>query len=291
MALIKLSDLLEKGMPGITSKKVKLVRHADTRKEVLINNKVVSGDPYTWYINNPEDFLAYQSEQKDDVFKDADYIVSFIGEEGTTARMIGVFKVEGYDDARRAQYDSTKFYYKLSEVEAFKKEYSERIIIDWGKGTQNFHHWLRTGDKDKDVIAIEKQGVEWKYPGYEEIIVTFGQLRRIINGNSGIWKHKLSAVKGIYVISDDSTGKLYVGSATRPEGIWGRWKEYADTGGHGGNVKLEGLIKKDPDYAKKHFHWGILQTCSLGMSRNDVLLLESVWKNKLGREACALNGN
>ena len=35
MGLIKLSELLEKGMPGITSKKVKLVRHKDGRGEII----------------------------------------------------------------------------------------------------------------------------------------------------------------------------------------------------------------------------------------------------------------
>ena len=98
MALIKLSELLEKGMPGITSKKVKLVRHKDNRGEILVNGKKEVGDPYSWYVDDPQIFLDYQSEQSKDVFKDVDYIVSFIGEEGTTARMIGVFRVDGYDE-------------------------------------------------------------------------------------------------------------------------------------------------------------------------------------------------
>lgn len=289
MAFLKLSEILEKGMPGITSKEVKLVRHAGNKVE--IDGKAVPGDPYSLYISNHDLFLKYQSEQTEDVFKDVDYIVSFIAEEGTSARLIGVFKVEGYDNARKAKNKlQNKFYYELSDVEAFKKEYSERIIIDWGKGTRSWWQWLKHGEKDKDVIAIEKQGVEWKYPTYEEIILPFEQLQRIINGNGGIWKHKLSAVKGIYVISDTLTGNLYVGSATRPNGIWGRWSDYAKDG-HGGNVDLEALIKQDPDYAKNNFQWGILQTCSLGTSRNDILHLESVWKEKLGRKACGLNEN
>ena len=289
MAFLKLSEILEKGMPGITSKEVKLVRHAGNKVE--IDGKAVPGDPYSLYISNHDLFLKYQSEQTEDVFKDVDYIVSFIAEEGTSARLIGVFKVEGYDNARKAKNKlQNKFYYELSDVEAFKKEYSERIIIDWGKGTRSWWQWLKHGEKDKDVIAIEKQGVEWKYPTYEEIILPFEQLQRIIKGNGGIWKHKLSAVIGIYVISDTLTGNLYVGSATRPNGIWGRWSDYAKDG-HGGNVDLEALIKQDPDYAKNYFQWGILQTCSLGNSRNDILHLESVWKEKLGRKACGLNEN
>ena len=156
MGLIKLSELLEKGMPGITSKKVKLVRHKDGRGEILVNGKMEVGDPYSWYVDNPQVFLDYQSEQSKDIFKDVDYIVSFIGEEGTTARMIGVFRVDGYDEERKAKYNSDYFYYKLTEVEEFKKEFSERVIIEWGNNAVTWHQWLKQGDEDKDVIAIEK---------------------------------------------------------------------------------------------------------------------------------------
>ena len=292
MALLKLSELLEKGMPGITSKKVKLVRHATDKME--IDGKPVPGDPYSLFISNHEHFLKYQSEQTEDVFKDIDYIVSFIAEEGTTARMIGVFKVDGYDLARKAKNKlQNKFYYKLTDVEDFKeKKLSERIIIDWGKGTRSWWQWLKHGDDDKDVIAIEKQGVEWKYPSYEEIILPFEQLERIIEGNGGIWKHKLTAVKGIYVISDQSTGNLYVGSAYQEKnGLWGRWEKYVKTKGTGDNKLLKKLIDKDPDYARKYFQWGILQTCPLRIADQDILQLEKTWKKKLGKKACALNGN
>ena len=89
----------------------------------------------------------------------------------------------------------------------------------------------------------------------------------IIKGN------KLTAVKGIYVISDLSTGRLYVGSAYQEgNGIWGRWKRYVETNGTCDNKLLKELVDKDPDYARKNFQWGILQTCPLRITEEELFL-------------------
>ena len=57
--------------------KVKLVRHKDARCDL-----------YEKYRTNQEWFFTYQSSQANPVFKDTDYIVSFIGEEGISSRFI-----------------------------------------------------------------------------------------------------------------------------------------------------------------------------------------------------------
>ena len=111
-----------------------------------------------------------------------------------------------------------------------------------------------------------------------------------INDNIDIWKHKLTACNCIYVISDSKTGKLYVGSTYNLDGIWGRWKEYANTG-HGGNVELIKLLGEDPNYAKDNFTWSILQTLPLKINEKEAVRIETLWKDKLGREACKLNKN
>ena len=71
------------------------------------------------------------------------------------------------------------------------------------------------------------------------------------------WRTPLSAVAGVYLILDQRTGALYVGSAYGANGIWGRWRGYAKTG-HGGNVKLRKLMKRDPTYTAQ-FRFSILQ--------------------------------
>lgn len=286
MAILTISKILELAKLD-TTKKIKLVRHKDGRNDKKIDGKPVSGSPYDWYINDRAKFIAYQSEQNEDRFKDVDYIVSFIGEEGTTARMIGVFQILGYDEERAQCTGTGKFYYNMVEVEGFE-EFNERVIIDWGKSTISWHQWLKKNDKD--IVAIEKKGLDWVCPNYDEIKLTYEQLMRIVADDIDIWRHKLSACNCIYVISDSKTGKLYIGSTYNKNGIWGRWKEYAQTG-HGNNVELIKLLESDANYAKNNFTWSILQILPLSISNREIIKIETLWKNKLGKATCALNLN
>lgn len=129
MAIIKIGELLK--LRGLDiNKRIKLVRHKDARQKQFINGVEVEGNPYDWYRNDKDKFIAYQSEQHRDVFKNVDYIVSFIGENGTIARFIGIYKIEGPDNER----NTNKYCYKITEVEGFD-ELKERIIIDWGPST------------------------------------------------------------------------------------------------------------------------------------------------------------
>ena len=286
MAILTISKLLnEAGLD--TTKRIKLLRHKDNRKGLMIEGKPVDGNPYEWYIKDRQKFIAYQSEQSEALFKDVDYIVSFIGEEGTTARMVGVYRILGLDQERIDKVNNGHFYYKMAEVSGFE-ELNERVIIDWGKSTITWHQWLHKNDKE--VVAIERKGIDWVCPDYEEIILSYEQLQRIFKDQISVWKNKLSSSSCIYVISDSKSGSLYVGSTYNREGIWGRWKDYASTG-HGGDVELIKLLEADPEYAKKYFTWAILQVLPLGIQDEKAIHIETLWKNKLGRSACSLNKN
>lgn len=288
MATLTISKILEWAEIDLT-KRIKLVRHKAAENTQTIDGKPVDGTPNDWYREDPAKFVAYQSEQKADRFKGVDYIVSFIGEEGTTARLVGVYQILGYDEEREQRVATGKVYYNMAPVKGAIDEYNERVIIDWGKSALSWHQWLKKNDKT--VIAIERKGIDWVCPSYEEIKLPYEQLARIIKGNIDVWKHKLTACNCIYAISDSKTGKLYIGSTySKEHGIWGRWKEYANTG-HGGNAELIKLLSKDPNYAKENFTWSILQTLPLGISENEAVRIETLWKNKLGREVCKLNKN
>lgn len=74
----ELSDILNER--GFTGKKVKDARHTIGRKEI----KELVDAGY---------FELYQAHQKTSIFKDADYIISFLAYEGKTAILHGVYKV------------------------------------------------------------------------------------------------------------------------------------------------------------------------------------------------------
>ena len=120
-------------------------------------------------------------------------------------------------------------------------------MIDWGKGTIN---WCQNGTTEKELLAIRPAVSEISFTSYDKVLLSYEALRKIVNNKAAYkeWEEKLSAVAGVYLITDTKTGKHYVGSASGEQGsIWGRWNEYARTK-HGGNKRLKELIDADSDY-------------------------------------------
>ena len=82
------------------------------------------------------------------------------------------------------------------------------------------------------------------------------------------WIDKLSEWRGVYFIFDAEDGKGYVGSASGKDNLFGRWKDYADTG-DGGNVLLRKPRRPDK------FVFSILELVSPNAETNAV---ENNWK-------------
>lgn len=118
------------------------------------------------------------------------------------------------------------------------------------------------------------------FPGYMRVNLTHKQLQIIVGQQVISWRAALSAVAGVYVITDAQTGKHYVGSAVGGEGLWGRWCAYANTG-HGGNKELRDLLRDRPAGYASNFRYGILETADCRASRDDVLARESHWMTLL----------
>lgn len=287
MGILTIKELLL--IRGLESgAKVKLVRHKDNRYEKEVNGKSVSGNLIDWYrMSDKSQFLDYQSEQSKDVFKGADYIVAFIGEENSTARLIGVFRNLGYDEERKKKLGTDKFYYKL-EIDPRFDVLSEKVIIDWGKSAISWHQWLDSGEKE--VIAIVP-GFDYMFPGYNKVTLSFSQMRDVfINKQYPEWKKMLSGVNCVYVIDDSKSQSIYIGSTYNREGIWGRWSEYAHTG-HGGNVELEKLIEKDSQYAEKYFKWSILEILPIDVTQDEAVKRHEQRFKEMLPSVCKLNLN
>ena len=57
------------------------------------------------------------------------------------------------------------------------------------------------------------------FPGFEDIDLSFEELETLVRNSRPDWQAALSSIKGIYLISDISTGKRYIGSAYGDQGI------------------------------------------------------------------------
>lgn len=264
--------------------KTKLVRHQDKKFDVQKLYK-------TGYL----DF--YQGTQGKDVFGNCNFILSFIGDENKKATFIGAYKKVssqiyhpglvpiGYP----INSEDSKFYYEFEKIPLLE-DLIDRLVIDWGKSTRMWCQWL-SEEKEKQVIEILPKGYIKEFPGYDELNISYEELRSIIKNPDAnrIWHTMLSSVAGVYMIVDMLTGFQYVGSAYGENGILGRWQTYVDTF-HGGNQILINILHDNPK-RYQDFQFSILQTLPRSMNRDQVIRKEQVYKLKLGSRAFGLNIN
>ena len=267
--------------------RIRLIRHKDSRKEKIIGGQIYENSLYDIYLYENDAFMTYQSEQLVKKFKNVDYIVSFIGEESTSSRFVGVYKNNGilqmlpdYKGESLARFD-------IQEISGFEL-LKERVIIDWNNPVQWLQHY-----NAMPVIRIDRGLMENNLPvfvRYEDVMLNYTQLKAIINSNNPEWKSRLESCNCIYLILDKSNGKQYVGSTYNTKGIWGRWSEYAKTG-HGDDVELKKCIDSDPKYAEKNFQWCILETLPIKILQDQAIERESLYKRKLGTRIYGHNKN
>lgn len=251
--------------------KIKLVRHVDKRYPNL----------YEWYCSDKEKFINYFEEQGREVFKNVEYVVAFLGEEGTFARFVGVFKINGVKEV-----EEKSFKYDLEEIKIFE-DLKERVIINWGKSTQS---WCQSIDILKEVIEIHPGLHYTQFKNYSDIILTYHELKKVITNGHKDWKIALTVTNAIYLILDKKTGLQYVGSTySKENGIWGRWSGYAKSG-HNGNKLLKELFTEDDNYAV-NFQWSILTVISKNITEKEAIHIETQYKKKLGARTFGLNNN
>lgn len=130
-----------------------------------------------------------------------------------------------------------------------------------------------------------------RFPGYESINYDFGTLEAIFKAQRPDWRAALENVKGIYLISDKSNGKKYVGSAYGSLGIWSRWENYIYTG-HGANDELSALINREGlDYARQNFRICLLEYRPFNTPDTVVIERECYWKEALLSRSHGYNKN
>ncbi|MEH7378843.1 GIY-YIG nuclease family protein, partial [Neobacillus drentensis] len=180
------------------------------------------------------------------------------------------------------------YYYVLEEMPGFA-DLKDRLVINWSGGAINWIQWL---DKlEKEVVQLLPKGYVSHFPGYLNFILTHDQLKKIIENPEAHkdWHKMLSAVAGIYLIVDTTTGKQYIGSASGKEGLLSRFKSYAKSA-DGGNVELKKLIDANPMNAKM-LQFTLLETLPLSLTAKEVLAREELYKKKLGSLKNGLNLN
>lgn len=266
--MIMFNDILR--LEGLDPKTVRLVRHGDARVSL-----------YEAWRKDPQLLEGYQTIQSRNVFKAGDKLASFVvtPHPRRETLFVGLFLV--LDVGRAAPgttdpvlgHDVTGFYeYEITRSDELA-EYVGRLTIDWGRA---FRTWVQQATaRPKPVLSITDQ-IEPPFPGFDTFWCDIDSLDDMYLS----WKEVLRHVKGVYLLVDEETGARYVGSATGDDSLWGRFREYAETG-HGGNIELRRL-------GRRRYRASVLQ---IGSFDGEILEAESAWKTKLMTRQFGLNAN
>lgn len=179
------------------------------------------------------------------------------------------------------------------------EEYIKRLIVKLEKPigrTPYLRHYvgLQESPLNPEVYELAPDVKLGTFPGYQNVRLRHHELQRIIAGDEPSWKDALSSVKGVYVITDLSCGRLYVGSASgEANGLWQRWSSYAHLKNlTGGNRELEQLRQTLGDaHIVENFQYSILEIFDPKTRADTVLARESFWKNALDSRAHGMNWN
>jgi hypothetical protein len=246
--------------------------------------------PLTAYLDGK--FQEWQEWQSRRNFK-CDRIISLIHLTADKWLFVGVWNVLDVK-ANVPRLNSSKLWFKYSTSEVPGLEHlAGKTIISFKRGFRNPYP-LGKNNADKLLVAqiLEERMTMKDFPGYSSVLLTHDELRYIVTHNLTSWQSALKSVAGIYLVTDTSCGKHYVGSAYGIDGLWGRWQFYADpSSSHGNNVELKDLLKKSGHTHAKHFQFSILEICDRLATEVEVFARESHWKSALYSREFGYNSN
>lgn len=163
-----------------------------------------------------------------------------------------------------------------------------RIFVSHQRSGRASYIWSKVGVA-LPIVEIRREKLTiGDFPGYNAVAISHAQLKLITSQKIASWYGALANIKGIYLITDTSTGEHYVGKASGREGIWQRWCAYADSG-HGGNTELKRLLREKGANHSTRFQYSILEIADSHASDTDILARESHWMKVLRSRSFGLN--
>lgn len=220
----------------------------------------------------------------------ARYWVILIADGQKRSRLYGTFENRGELAALR---DDTYRTFDLHPSD-FLAPLADRLVVEWNSP----RNWHRRGTSAADLPVLEiADRDKVPFPGFDGVRLTFHELQEMVESHRyEDWRAALREVQGIYLITDSTNGKQYVGKADGGERLLGRWSTYAKDG-HGGNVALRELAFESvggdvvkTDHAR-HFVFSILRVFGPSTPASEVNAAESHFKESLLTREFGLNRN
>ncbi len=282
---IKLNDLLQLTREEIDKTKIRFMVPND---RINFNPNTDAEDPKKQDKVNLE-ALVY-NRKKSMSFTSGVIAIGFIRIHDNYWLMTGIVKIikdNGLDQPATAEY--------------LTKKYNFRLVVRFHKNFQNGIVLAKNIIDELEVIEVwnpDKTLDDKTFPGYKNVSVSYRELKKKLE--SPEWRTALSCRNGVYLITDKSTGKLYVGSAYGEKGIFGRWETYIKSGydkhevenGKYPNKKLQELVnEKGLSHIQDNFQYSILETFTDDVSDEYIIGRESWWKEALRSREFGYNAN
>lgn len=177
-------------------------------------------------------------------------------------------------------------------------EYIRRLIVKLevppGQSYLRWYESLQGSLVNPIVYELAPDTKLGAFPGYQNVLLRHSEMQLIIKNAEPSWRNALANVKAVYVITDTSNGRLYVGSASgEADGLWQRWTAYANVNKlTGGNIKLEALLAEHgSEHIVNNFQYSILEIFDKKTRDDTILQREKFWKLALDTRANGLNAN
>lgn len=257
---IKLSDILKFSQEELENTRIKF-------------NLMFAGNwnPIEIFKNKDEKVLLegqyWNSEKRN--FKEGQTTIGFIRIKddlwllfhiGKVTKVLDVFNGIGYEHEELLEY----------------KKYFGRLIVKYKNTSQKLTRRAISLIDECEVYEILPDIFDNDiFPGYDNVNLSWNDLSRVLQKDS--WKTALQNQKGVYLITDTSNGKMYVGSAYGERMLLGRWEDYAKTG-NGGNKELKELSF---DHIKQYFRYSILDIFKSTIKDELIISRETWWKEVL----------
>lgn len=274
MKKIKLNDILR--LESLDNVKIRLN---------LSNN---TWNALSLYHNNPSQLLIgnFHNSAKKRWFKDNEIVIGLAQIKNNEWLLIDISIItksynKFWDNITPSNINTFYEHKRLNEFE----KYFGRLIVQFHK---NQAYVTLNGNRIDDFVVKEILPSSFDndlFPGYDKVNISWRELNRIIEKDT--WKTVLQNQKGVYLLTDISNGKKYVGSAYGENMILGRWIAYIKTG-HGGNIGLKTLTF---EHIKENFRYSILDIYKATTDDQIIIERESWWKEVLQSRPFGYNEN
>lgn len=272
---MQLYDLLRLAEPGFDPRQVK----------VHLARPVEGDQPLDLYFRG--EFDDWQTCQTRHNFN-RPFVVSLTQVPGTYRWLFaGIFRVGNYV----VKQEHRQFYYYELDRLASTADFEGRLIVS--SSYTNRQSFL-LGETLADVLPVHELMAHRmtfpQFPGFKQVNISKQELDAYVEHGTASWRTALSSVKGIYLITDTKTGKLYVGKADGEGGIWARWCQYAATG-HGFNKALMDELGIKASERQNDLRFSLLEIADIQSGPGEIERRESHWKQILLSRMTGYNRN